>query len=227
MKLPRPLHRWPTTARAAIALQTRLAPLVRFVPIPARVRLQGGIDVAFSRDGREVVAGIVVWDAFENRVVDQSVARVPVRFPYVPGLLSFREIPGVLAAARRLRTEPQVFFCDGQGVSHPRRFGLASHTGVLLGRPTIGCAKSRLCGTFDEPAAARGSVSPLWDRSEQVGVVLRTRDGVKPLFLSAGHLCDLPSAITLTLAAATRYRLPEPARLAHQLVTRMRIASSE
>jgi deoxyribonuclease V len=214
------LHRWPTAPKAAVALQRRLAPRVRLAPVPRGVRLFGGADVAFSADGTRVIAGVVLWDVKEAAVVEQQVIRAPCRFPYVPGLLSFRELPSLLAALRKLRTSPQVVLCDAQGLAHPRRFGLACHLGLWLDLPTVGCAKSRLCGEYDEPARTKGGCTTLWHNAERVGSVVRTRDGVKPLFVSPGHLCDHASAVRLTLAAATRYRLPEPTRLAHQLVSR-------
>lgn len=217
-----PLHRWPTMPRPAIALQERLAPQVRLTPAPSDARLFGGADVAFSSDGSHVIAGVIVWSRETNAIVEQHVARVPCRIPYIPGLLSFRELPGILAALRKLQTPPQVMLCDAQGLAHPRRLGLASHLGLWLQLPTVGCAKSRLCGEHKAPATAKGCQAALWHNGERVGTVLRTRDGVKPLFVSPGHLCDHDSAVRLTLAATTRYRLPEPTRLAHQLVTRVR-----
>jgi deoxyribonuclease V len=220
----RSLHRWPRTPRSAIVLQLQLAPRVQLCPIADDVRILAGTDVAFSPDGADVIAGVVVWDLETQAVLEQRVARVPCRFPYVPGLLSFREVPGVVAAFRKLRTLPEVVLCDGQGLAHPRRIGIASHLGLWPGIPTVGCAKSRLLGTYDEPPMQRGGASPLWHDGEQVGVVLRTRDNVKPLFISPGHLCDHASAVRVTLAAATKYRLPEPTRLAHQLVTAARNA---
>jgi deoxyribonuclease V len=216
------LHRWPDTTRAAIALQQRLAPQVRLEPLARELRLLAGADVAFSADGQDVIAGVVVWDWHTRALVEQCVVRARCRFPYVPGLLSFRELPGVLAAFRRLRTRPDAVLCDGQGLAHPRRLGLACHLGLWLGIPTVGCAKSRLCGTYDEPGPRRGDAAPLVFGGEQVGVVLRTRDHVKPLFVSPGQHCDFAGAVQLTLAAALRYRLPEPTRLAHQLVTAAR-----
>ncbi len=216
------LHSWPRSVRAAISLQERLAPRVRLSPVPSGLHLLAGADVTFSRDGSEVIAGVVVWDLADQTVVEQRTARVASRFPYVPGLLSFRELPGLLAAFRRLRVVPDVVLCDGQGLAHPRRIGLACHLGLWLNRPTVGCAKSRLCGTHDEPGQRRGNLSPLRLDGQQVGVVLRTRDDVKPLFVSPGHLCDHESAVRLTLAAAIRCRLPEPTRLAHQLVSTLR-----
>ncbi|MBU0641102.1 MAG: endonuclease V [Planctomycetes bacterium] len=216
------LHRWPRSAKAAIELQKRLAPQVQVRPVSRDVRIVAGMDVAFSPAGTQVVAGAVVFDLSMGQPVEQRVVRVPCRFPYVPGLLSFRELPGLLAVIRKLQCEPEVFLCDAQGLAHPRRMGLACHLGLWLQRPTVGCAKSRLCGEFTEPGGARGSAAPLWLDGAQVGVVLRTRENVKPLFVSPGHLCDRESARWLTLRATTRYRLPEPTRLAHQLVTRAR-----
>ncbi len=218
----RPLHRWPTDAKAAIALQRALAGRVRAEPLPASVRLLAGCDLALMPDEKHVVAGVVVWDMQTQAAVERRIARCPARFPYVPGLLSFRELPAVLAACKGLRTRPDAVLCDGQGLAHPRRFGLACHLGVWLDLPTIGCAKSRLCGTFEEPGLVRGSRSPLRCDGDIVGAVLRTRDRVRPLYVSLGHHCDLDGAVRLTLAAATRYRLPEPTRLAHQLVTAAR-----
>jgi deoxyribonuclease V len=221
-----PLHRWPRTPRAAVRLQQKLAPRVELrLPLRLReVRLLAGVDAAFSPDGSRVIAGVVVWDCRRRVVLESRVARRMVHFPYVPGLLSFRESPAILAAIRALRIVPQVFLCDGQGLAHPRRFGLACHLGLWLGCCTVGCAKSRLCGVFVEPGPCRGDHSPLTMDGRQVGDVLRTRDGVRPLFVSPGHLCDLRSARELVLLGVTQYRLPEPTRLAHQLVTRARAA---
>lgn len=218
----RTLHRWPRTPRSAIALQRRLAAAVRFEPLPDAARYIAGADAAFTPDERFVVAGVVLWDAATGAVLEQRVARAPVRFPYVPGLLSFREIPALLAAFRKLRQKPDVVLCDGQGVAHPRRCGLAAHLGLWLDLPTVGCAKSRLCGEHADPAVRRGSRVDLLLDGDIVGAVVRTRDRVRPLYISPGHRCDTASAVRLTLACCTRFRLPEPARLAHQLVTRAR-----
>ncbi len=216
------LHRWPRSASAAIELQRSLAPRVRIEPLAGVPVLLAGADVAFSPDGLWVVAGVVLWSLGEQRLVEQQVARRRCVFPYVPGLLSFRELPAVLAAFRRLGGRPDVVLCDAQGRAHPRRLGLACHLGLWLAVPTIGCAKSRLCGTHEDPAPSRGGSAALLLDGERVGTVLRTRAAVKPIYVSPGHLCDLPSAERITLAACTRFRLPEPTRLAHQLVTRER-----
>jgi deoxyribonuclease V len=178
--------------------------------------------MAFTPDGQRCVAGVVVWDRRCEQVIEEQTAVRTVRFPYVPGLLSFREAPAVLAAIRKLRQTPDVLILDGQGQAHPRRMGLASHVGLLADIPTVGCAKSRLCGTFVDPSAERGSRADLMDEDEIIGAVVRTRAGTRCVFVSVGHRVTLDDAVSLVLACCTRYRLPEPTRLAHQLVTRCR-----
>jgi len=214
------LHRWPRTPRDAIELQQKLAERV-ILRAPrggvAGPRILAGADAAFSPDGEQVIAAVVVWDIQEGRVIETRVARRPLTFPYVPGLLSFRELPAILAAIRRLDCKPDAFLCDAHGLAHPRRFGLACHLGLWLDRPAIGCAKSRLCGEHDEPAAPRGAQAPLTHRGERIGTVLRTRDGVRPIYVSPGHRVDHAFAVRVALAAATRFRLPEPTRLADRL----------
>jgi len=223
MKMPPPLHRWSMSPKAAIRLQERLAGRVRVEPLRRKVRLVAGVDVAFGPDGRRCLAGVVVYDLRAGQVIEQQLAWRPVRFPYVPGLLSFREAPAALAALRKLRCEPDVFMFDAQGIAHPRRLGLAAHVGLLIDRPALGCAKSLLCGDYNEPPPWAGRSAPLVHRGETVGAVLRTRDNVKPVFVSVGHRVTLANAIRVVMACVTRYRLPEPARLAHQLVTAHRI----
>jgi deoxyribonuclease V len=217
MKIPRPPHRWNLTPAAAIALQTRLAATVEVVRPRRAIRFVAGADLAFSADGRSCLAAVVLWDMSKRMVVERHVAVRPLTFPYVPGLLSFREAPAVLAALRKLTCVPDAVMCDGHGRAHPRRFGLACHIGIITGLPTIGCAKSRLIGTHAEPAAERGSRAPLVHEDETLGTVLRTRAGVKPVYVSIGHRIDLREAEQVVLACAVRYRLPEPTRLADQL----------
>ncbi|HKQ46764.1 MAG TPA: endonuclease V [Phycisphaerae bacterium] len=222
MKLPPPLHRWNLTPRQAIRLQGRLAQRVRQTPLRGPVRFVAGGDGAFVDGGRAIVAAWVVWDVVDQCVVEERWARRPVRFPYVPGLLTFREAPALLAAARKLQRIPDVFLLDGQGRAHPRRIGLASHVGLCLGRPTIGCAKSRLCGEDCAPPAAAGSSAPLMLDGEEVGRVLRTQTGVRPVYVSVGHRVTLADAVRVTLRCCTTYRVPEPTRLADQLVGRLK-----
>lgn len=218
MDVRRAPHRWSVTAQQACAIQRRLAARVRQVPLAGAPRFIAGLDAAFSRDDRRCLAAAVLWDMRQQTVVERQVAVRPLTFPYVPGLLSFREAPAVLAALRKLRTPPDVLIYDGHGFAHPRRFGVACHVGVILDRPTIGCAKSRLVGTHRVPGSRRGSIAPLVDGGEVIGSVLRTQDGVNPVFVSVGHLIDLPAARRIVLACASRHRLPEPTRLADHLV---------
>lgn len=218
MKLPPPLHGWRLSPRQAMRIQAQLAARVSQTPPAGPLRRVAGLDAAFSADERLCVAGVVLWDRETGRVLETHTVTARLRFPYIPGLLSFREVPALLAALRRLRHPPDVLLCDGQGLAHPRRFGLASHLGVWCDLPAVGCAKSRLLGTFPPPGRTRGARSALWDGGERVGTVLRTRTGVRPVFVSIGHRMDLPTAEQLVLQCAVRYRLPEPTRLADRLV---------
>lgn len=217
MRFARTPHRWILTPRQAIALQTKLAARVSQSRLDGPIRLVTGADMAISRDGGRCVAAVVLWDRRRQVVCEQHVAVRKLTFPYVPGLLSFREAPAVLAALRKLRRTPDVLMCDGHGLAHPRSFGIACHVGVIVGLPAIGCAKSRLIGEHDEPALERGARTTLRHRGRIVGTVLRTRAGVKPVFVSVGHRIDLGTAERVTLDCAIRYRLPEPTRLADHL----------
>lgn len=176
-------------------------------------------------DKKECIAGVIVWDVENGEVVEQRVVRRSVSFPYVPGLLTFREGPAVLAALRLLRHEPDAFIFDGQGYAHPRRFGLASHVGVTLDRPSLGCAKSLLIGSCRTPGTRRGASTRIEHEDECIGRALRTRDDVKPVYVSVGHRLSLDASVAIVLACCTRYRLPEPTRLADQLVARERRAN--
>jgi deoxyribonuclease V len=219
------LHRWDLSPRDAIALQRQLSERVdRSTPFPEWFRYAAGADVACGRFSNRLFAGVVVCDVTDWSVVDSAGIEVETECPYVPGLLSFRESPGLLEAFSRLSREPDVVLVDGAGFAHPRRFGLACHIGLLLDRPTIGCAKSRLIGTFSPPGSVRGSSRQLLDRGEVIGRVLRTRTGVKPLFVSVGHKLPLEDAARIVLACCPRHRLPEPVRLAHRFVGNLRTA---
>lgn len=218
MKIPRPPHRWPSTAREALAIQRRLVGRVSCKPTRRPIRLIAGLDAAFSIDGRECIAGAVVWDIETGGVLEHQVARRPLTFPYVPGLLSFREGPALIAVLRKIRQRPDAIMCDGQGMAHPRRLGIACHMGILTGLPSVGCAKSRLTGEHMEPAITRGSSTPLLDHGDVIGVVLRTRDATRPVYVSVGHKVDLNAAVDIVLACGRGCRLPEPTRLADILV---------
>jgi len=224
MKIPRMPHRWNVSPRQAVAIQKQLAAqIVRRAPA-APLRYIAGIDCAFTRDGAHCIAGVVLWDAEEACAIEETLAKRPLQFPYVPGLLSFREAPAILAGLRKLRREPDALMCDGQGLAHPRRLGIACHVGLLANRPAIGCAKSRLVGSHDSPARRRGSRAELTDEGEIIGSVLRTQDGVNPVYVSIGHRMDLATAERIVLDCATKYRLPEPTRLADRLVAGARRA---
>jgi deoxyribonuclease V len=190
-----------------------LRPLPRFVV---------GADAAFSNDKSTVFAAAVVYDREQKRIVEVATAKRQAEVPYVPGFLTFREGPALREAIRKLKHDFGVICFDGQGYAHPRRCGLASHLSIELDMPGVGCAKSLFVGTFDEPMPAAGSTSPLMDKGEQIGLVLRTRANCRPIFLSIGHRVDLASAKELALACCTKYRIPEPTRQADIEVAKMK-----
>ncbi|MFB3909524.1 MAG: deoxyribonuclease V [Candidatus Eisenbacteria bacterium] len=214
---PRTSHPWDITPREAFALQRELAARVREIPLPwDRVRRVAGCDVAGDRDS--VHAVVVLLDLRSRRVIEQVEASLPGGFPYIPGLLSFREIPVLLEAFAKLSGTPDAVLCDGQGRAHPRRFGLASHLGVLLDVPSVGVAKSRLIGEAREPGARRGCSTRLLDQGEVIGRLLRSRDATRPLYVSVGHRITLDDAVRLVLRMGGGYRLPEPTRQADRIV---------
>lgn len=216
MRIPRPPHRWRLSPARAMAVQRKLATRVVREWDGRAVRWIAGLDAAFS--SLKCHGAVVLWD-LENKVVEeQHAATRPLFFPYVPGLLSFREAPVLLAALRKLVRTPDVLICDGHGIAHPRRFGIASHVGVLTGLPSIGCAKSRLTGESFELGNHRGQTAPLIDRGEVIGAVVRSMADAKPVYVSVGHLITLGTAIEIVLAATAGHRLPEPTRLADILV---------
>jgi len=230
------LHGWNLSNRQAMDLQKRLACEVQFTPIEKPLNLIAGLDCALSKDGQRIVAAAVVlrfanaqkclWGQMETsdfELIETTSAAQPLSFPYIPGLLSFRESPVCIAAVEKLKNEPDVFIIDGQGVAHPRRLGLAAHLGLFFDKPTIGCAKSKLTGDFEEPSVGKGAYSPLKDGDDVIGAVVRTRDNVEPVFVSVGNKCLLTDAIKITLDCTTRYRLPEPTRLAHMEVSKLRV----
>jgi deoxyribonuclease V len=223
----RRLHSWDVTPTEAVRLQKQLRTQVRLEPFPGQPRLIAGADISFNKYSKTVYAAFVVLDAFTLETVETANAIVEVKFPYVPGLLSFREIPPLLRAWEQLRSEPDVIVLDGQGIAHPRRLGIAAHIGLFLDRPTIGCAKSRLTGTFAEPGLKAGSWSPLVDRGETLGAVLRTKDRVNPVFISPGHRMDLESAVRIVRGTVRGYRIPEPTRQAHLWVNELRRDAGE
>ncbi|WHX50210.1 deoxyribonuclease V [Paenibacillus woosongensis] len=218
---PRVKHSWKLTEKEAVQLQQELARQVIAEDRLADVQYVAGVDVAYSKHSDKLIAAVVVLEAESLNMVDSAVVEDNVHFPYIPGLFSFRELPPVIKAFQQIKTAPQLIVCDGQGLAHPRRFGLASHLGVLVDLPTIGCGKTRLLGEFEKPGSVRGSMSPLVDHDEVIGNVLRTQDGVKPIFVSVGHKISLRTACDWILKLAPRYRLPETTRQADQLVNRV------
>ena len=211
---------WPTNFAQAREVQESLRRQVIAEDRFSRVDNVAGIDVGFEENGAVTRAAVVVLGFPGLEAREQAIARQPTRFPYVPGFLSFREAPAVLDALDKLRTLPDMLLCDGQGLAHPRRFGIACHLGLLTDIPSIGVAKSRLIGTHQEVPLRKGAWRPLQDDAEVIGAVLRTRAGVKPVYVSIGHRIGLASAIDIVLRCTTRYRLPEPTRLADRLASR-------
>jgi deoxyribonuclease V len=210
-------HSWNLSPTEAVALQRILAIDVvredRFGPID-RV---AGVDVGYGKRGADARAAVVVLDFADLAVVESATASRAATFPYVPGLLSFREAPVAIEALGKLRVRPDLLLCDGQGIAHPRRLGIASHLGLLLDIPSIGVAKSRLIGSHDEPGPHRGDWTPLVDKGEVIGAVVRTRPGTKPIYVSIGHRVGLDTAIALMMRCTTRFRLPETTRAADRL----------
>lgn len=222
------LASWPRTEEAALAEQRRLRPLVEPQgPAPAPGALVAGVDVAYDDERNTVAAAAVLLDLGTLEVVEEATAVGPIAFPYLPGLLAFREVPAVADALAGLRQRPDLVVCDGYGLAHPRRLGLASHLGVLTGLPTLGVAKTPFGFEHWDPAPERGAWSPLLDRDtgEEVGRALRTRAGVKPVFVSVGHRIGLTEAVAVALALTPRYRLPETTRQADSLCRRTLAAS--
>ena len=219
-------------------MQKQLACKVEFIAIREPPTLVAGLDCALSKDGQRLISAAVILRAPEVEkglwqplkppgfeLVETATASRALTFPYIPGLLSFREAPACIDAVGKLKIEPDAFLIDGQGIAHPRRLGLASHLGLFFDKPTIGCAKSKLTGTFNKPPSEKGTYSLLKDKDEIIGAVVRTRANVEPVFVSVGNKCLLEDAIEITLTCTTKYRLPEPTRLAHQLVSKLRLGA--
>jgi deoxyribonuclease V len=219
------LHPWDVTYREAIKIQEQLKDRVILKKIPDRPTYIAGLDVSYQKGAHRVWAGAVVLNFPELAVVEERWVQREVSFPYFPGLLSFREIPALLDVLTSITVTPDVIFCDGQGVAHPRGMGIASHLGVILERPTIGCAKSRLIGDYDPVGELKGNYSYLRYGGRVIGVVMRTRQGVKPLFISPGYGAMLDDCTELVLKTCPRYKIPEPIRRAHILVNSIRSAT--
>jgi deoxyribonuclease V len=219
----RSLHPWTLTPKEAVALQRRLVGRVIMRNRLGVVRLVAGTDIATYKDSPYGYAGVVVMSFPALQIVETASAAVTLTFPYIPGLLAFRELPLLVKAFARLKCVPDLILVDGQGLAHPRRFGIACHLGLLLDTPTIGCAKSRLFGRHWAPPLKRGGFATLYDNDHRViGAAVRTKDHTNPIYVSIGHMIDLPTAIRYALACGQGYRVPEPTRQAHLYVGRLR-----
>jgi deoxyribonuclease V len=218
----RRLHPWRVSQEQAVEIQKSLRSRVRVEKPCSPLRYVAGADAASSKRTDRVWAGVAVLRYPELEVLEERWLQGKSRFSYVPGLLSFREIPLLLKVMEQLQTEPDVILCDGQGIAHPRGFGLACHLGLVVEKPTIGCAKSRLVGKFSEVGAVKGSYADLWHEKQVVGAVARTRSGVKPLFVSPGHRMTLEASLKIVFGCCKKYRVPEPIRRAHALVNKAR-----
>ena len=209
-------HPWDVSPREAVAIQEQLRRFVIQEDRFTKIRTVAGVDVGFEEAGKITRAAIAVLEFPSLELKTTGIARLPTRFPYVPGLLSFRELPAVLLALGQLQRRPDIFLVDGQGYAHPRRLGIATHLGIITGIPSIGVGKSRLLGSHAAVADRRGAWQPLLDKEEVIGAVLRTRQGVKPVYVSIGHRISLASAIRVVMSCTTRYKLPETTRQAHK-----------
>ncbi len=213
------LHPWHVTPAHARIIQDELAAEVECEDRFGPVKHVAGVDIGFEHGGSTIRAALVILSFPNLALVERVIVRQPTAFPYVPGLLSFREVPALLQALDRVHNEPDLILCDGQGIAHPRRFGLASHLGVLTDRPTVGVAKHRLIGQNIDPHQQRGAWEPIRHQGEILGAALRSRVGSQPIFVSTGHRISLPSAIDMVLACAPHYRLPETTRQAHRFAS--------
>ena len=215
------LHPWKVSTQQATRIQRSLRARLLLKPLAREIRLVAAADVAYSRPTHRMYAAVVAVRLPDFEVVETATAVQLARFPYIPGLFSFREMPPLVRAFERLRSRPDAVLFDGQGLAHPRRLGLACHAGLLLRTPTVGCAKSRLVGEHGPVPVTRGGRADLVHEGEVVGAVVRTRAGVSPVFVSPGHLTDVDSAVELVLRTTGRFRLPEPIRLAHRATTEL------
>ncbi len=215
-------HSWEVTPAEAIDIQKRLRSEIQLKPLQKDIKLVGGTDLSFNKFSDVIYAGIVLLDAATMQVVGHSLVVDQMKFPYIPGLLSFREIPSLMKAWEQLTQKPDIMLVDGHGIAHSRRMGIAAHLGLLTQTPTIGCAKKILFGKYTEPAPEKGSYTPILDKQETIGFALRTKDKVKPMLVSPGNLVSLEETVDIVLRCTRGYRLPEPTRQAHNTVNALR-----
>lgn len=222
------LHSWTMTPTEAAALQRLLAATIdtSLALRLEKIRFVAGVDCSSTRFSPVLSAGVVVWDRETGRVVETASVQEDQTFPYIPGLLSFREIPVLLKALDQLTHHPDVILVDGHGIAHPRRLGIAAHLGLFVDVPTVGVAKSRLCGTDADPGHSAGDRAPLVLNGETIGTILRTKAKANPLYVSPGNRCDQTSAVELVMQCLRGYRLPEPTRLAHEYIGEVRRSHS-
>ncbi len=214
------LHSWEVNPREAIQLQKELKKKISLKKSFSKIKKVAGADVSYYKN--KMIAGVIVFEFPNLKAIEKRSFISPINFPYIPGLLTFREGPSILAAFKKIKNEPDIILFDGQGIAHPRRMGIATHLGLFLGKPTIGCAKSRLSGKYTSVGEEKGDYAPLKEGEEVLGAVLRTRRKVKPIFISPGHKIDLPNSIEIILKCIVKYRLPVPVREAHIFVNQIR-----
>lgn len=212
------LHKWNLKYIEAVKLQKELRKLITIMPAPSNYNLIAGADVSYVKEDDKCIAACVIYSIAEKKIIEEATAEKNISFPYIPGLLSFREVPVLLDAFNKVKSNYEIAILDGQGFAHPRRFGLASHIGLWLDKPTIGCAKTKLIGRYEMPLDSKGSWSFLYDKNDIIGVVLRTREKSRPLFISIGNKMNLQDAISIILKCSTKFRIPEPIRAAHNIV---------
>ena len=221
------LHHWNVSPKEAVNIQKSLADKILIRPAPAHLNYIAGADISYNRRSNYLFAAVVVLDYPTLEIVEIQIASGASTFPYVPGLLSFREIPLLIKCFEKISIVPDVVMCDSQGYAHPRRFGLACHLGLLLDLPTIGCAKSRLIGDGKLPDFQKGKYTDLIDKNETIGAIVRSKDNTNPLYISPGHLININKSVEIVLQCCVRYRIPEPTRRAHIEVNRIRIESNK
>jgi len=214
------LHSWKVSPQEAIKIQKDLKPKISLKKSFSKIDKIAGADVTYYQN--KMIAGVIIFEFPNLKIIEKQSFISSINFPYIPGLLTFREGPSLLEAFKKIKIAPDVILFDGQGIAHPRRMGIATHLGLFLNRPTIGCAKSRLSGKYTSVGEQKGDYTPLKEGEEVLGVVLRTRKGVKPIFLSPGHKIDLPNSIEIVLKCIVKYRLPLPVREAHIFVNQIR-----
>jgi len=214
------LHSWEVSPHEAIQLQKELKKKISLKKSFNKIKNVAGADVSYYKN--KMIAGVIVFEFPNLKVMERQSFISPVNFPYIPGLLTFREGPSLLEAFKKIKVEPDIILFDGQGIAHPRRMGIATHLGLFLDKPTIGCAKSKLSGNYNALGEEKGSYSFLRERKEIIGAVVRTRKKVKPIFVSPGHKIDLPNSIEIVLKCTDKYKLPVPIREAHLFVNQLK-----